>query len=228
MSDVTKLQPRPISLPVCLHPGMIERHFAQDHPNKQDDLLTRMRDVVEVGRETGKKIIDAHTRVMSNAMNTDIRNQSEARKAATKLFESFSKRFDEVNSDVLDEIAAIEKKLRPPAPRDAIEILVASEIRSSFANLNPQKRQSAIQEALADGDDDVIGALCNGPRILTGMGQAEREMIRHSWAKARHPADVDRLERYRKAATDMENAGQSLMKFTFNLTDGDAIAKAEA
>lgn len=53
----------------------------------------------------------------------------------------------------------------------------------------------------------------------------EREELRQRWQKARHPAEVDRLERMERALVDVERAGGLLVNYVTGLTDAEMIGR---
>ncbi|RWN59726.1 hypothetical protein [Mesorhizobium sp.] len=117
----------------------------------------------------------------------------------------------------------------PPRPTDAAGAMLASEIRARLASLKDGQRRAALSAALADGDDAVLGAVLNGPPMLSGLGSSEEmEMLRERWRRERHGADVDRIERIGRAVEDTNRAGTLVISFTSRLSSSEVVEKAEA
>jgi hypothetical protein len=66
-----------------------------------------------------------------------------------------------------------------------------------------------------------------GLAALTGISDDERELRRHSWRSKRFAAELDRIERMKKALSDFGRIRMLTRKFISELIDADAILRAE-
>jgi hypothetical protein len=144
---------------------------------------------------------------------------------ATQIMRTALQRFDATAARVAGEIAALETKMKGPAPPSPIQ---ASEIRSALRAMNAKDRQKALNFALQEEDDAVIGAALDGARMLSGLTAMETESLRARWAKERHPDSVARLDALRKAAVANERGGKLALDFSFKCADPQIVKRAKA
>jgi len=102
-----------------------------------------------------------------------------------------------------------------------------TEIRSALFAMKTEDRAKAITRAVDDGDDETLGAVLRGPVLLTGLGPAQREAIRHQWRVKRHPEEVARVARLRGALGDLDRAASLFTSFTLGLVDNEELKRAE-
>ena len=217
-------------LPISVNEATIKRHYAK-HLGElvADDVLDSMHDAMQLGREAAEHALEAHEKIMGNIMLTEIARQRQSRDATFRFFESASKRIDAARDRAERAISHIEAATSSPGePKSAAEAFQRAEIRNVLAGMSPDQRAKAIGEAIDTDDRDVLMAALVGPVMLTALGNAEREALKDRWRRKKFPDQVDRQRRLRAALKDLDRGQALLMTFIMGLTDGDAIAKAEA
>ena len=221
------------SVPPSINEAMIERHFALDPTTREtlhDPALTQLRDAVQaarVGAEKARRVADA---ILRNDMLTVPARHRQVKGETWRAVEGALRKLDAARSAAAQEVRAIEARTKaPPRPTDPAGAMLASEIRARLASMPPAARRKAMDGALADGDDTVLGAVLNGPPMLSGLsGSEEFEMVRSSWQRSRHGDDIDRLSRLSRALVDSERAGTLVIGFMVGLYSSKAIEQAEA
>jgi hypothetical protein len=208
------------SPPLGMHEDVIARHFIRDPSTgdvMEDSALDLIQEAAAYGRKIGGQIISSYNAIMANEMATPIANEKRAREVTWQSCEQVSKRIDiavaRVNTErnnLLEQITA------PPKPKDVAGAMIASEIRSAFANMTPSNRREGVREALANSEDEVISALLTGPAVTTGMSKVDREALRISWQQKRYPREVDRAIRLEASMQDILKAGSAFITCQFS------------
>ncbi|MBN8982053.1 MAG: hypothetical protein J0I29_12375 [Rhizobiales bacterium] len=219
------------SIPLSMHEDIIERHFARDATTNlkvSDVEIEAIRDAALAGREAAAKMLDVRANIMANQMATPIANEKNARETIYKIWEVVAKKVDVAVERANKKRSAIMEKIAaPPQPKDLPGTMVAAEIRATLASMSAVKRKEALSHAIASSEDAVLAAAINAPQILTGLTQAEKEMLLVLWRKTRFPAEVDLADRLENAMADVLRGAEALMKFQFGLTDQSRIEAAE-
>jgi hypothetical protein len=162
-------------------------------------------------------------------MKTEMACQRAAREVSFQHFDGAAKKLDAARERAKREIERLEAETSgPPEPKHVSGSMLEAEIRSALAAMKPADRAKALSEAVEQGDDLVLGAALRGPRLLTGLGAAERDMLRHKWRARHFPAEIERAQRLKAAVADLDRGGTLLLGFIGGLTDGEAIKQAEA
>jgi hypothetical protein len=94
------------------------------------------------------------------------------------------------------------------------------------STVNEITAKLATHAAIEQGDDGSIGALLDGPLMLTGMSAIERELLASRWAKERLLVDVKRLEELKKASVHLSRGAQILLTYSFALSDQATVVRA--
>jgi hypothetical protein len=83
--------------------------------------------------------------------------------------------------------------------------------------MNFEARSKMFAEAIASGDDLLVGAVLSSHPALVGMGPEELEGRRKQWRRARHPDVAKRLERLSATARDLQTASAATIAFAEKL-----------
>lgn len=97
--------------------------------------------------------------------------------------------------------------------KDAVELGLASEIRTRLAALPETARRIEVERAAKTGDRRMMSAIANAPAFLTGIEQADVEAYRDEFI-ALHHADIDVLKR---AADEAAGRGKRALQELANL-----------
>jgi hypothetical protein len=216
------------TIPPSIHEAFVEKFFARDPSTNEpirDEELIEIFEAAKSTRITANEVSNATRVILDSNLETPIANAKRARDHGFKLLERAMMKVDAARKRGATAVAAIEKQTgAPPPPANAVDAMLHGEIRARLAKMSDEERASAI----ASGDDHIIAAYLHGPAMLTGASEAEREMHRRAWQRAKFPAEIDRAERLKKAMAAMERGASLLLQFVAGLTDAEAIGKAEA
>lgn len=224
---------RPRTPPLSLNEAMIDRHFATDPYNGlapiADPVLQILRDAMASGRAAAEKATRIADAVLANEMQTLPARHRRVKDEAWKAVDMPLKRFDAALAAARHEIGAIEARtFAPPRPVHAADAMLASEVRARLANLPEGDRRDALEAALVAGDDAVLGAVLNGPAMLSGLSKPQYDNLRDRWRSSRHADEVDRIDRLKAALGDTERGGTLLLGYASSLADSRVIERAEA
>lgn len=220
-----------LQAPLSLAPEAVAMHYKRDRLNGgaivPDTSLAALETSMRGADEEMQRVValaatrDPTVTVEAHALKIrDVAMQA-AERAAGKL--------DAARAAAMADIQRIQAETAaPPTPRDPNAVQLEAEIRSRLASMDDKQRGVAIAKAIADGDDLVVGAFLRGPAMLTGVGDAEREMRRALWRKARFPEKVDREERLGKAIAAVDRGGKSMLALVKQITEAPAVTLAEA
>ncbi|TPL06423.1 hypothetical protein FJ938_13165 [Mesorhizobium sp. B2-4-14] len=221
-----KLQQTPLSLT----PELIAKFYKRDPANGgtiPDAALSGIEAAMRAAFEEINRV-----GAVGSQLDPTVTPQAHAlrvRDIALKAVERAAGRLDAARAAAMADIARIEAETSaPPAPRDAHAVQMEAEIRSMLRNMDAKARGAAIAKAISDGDDLVVGAFLRGPAMLTGVGEAEREMRRGAWRKQRHPEKTDRQERLQKAIAAVDRGGSAMLAWTRQITESAAVQLAQA
>lgn len=219
------------TLSPSVHEEVILRHRGRDARTGQtldDHHIGLLADALRAQRIGGERAARIAEAIMANEMITVPARHRQIARETWRAVETSLRQTDSALTLTRAEIRSIRERTRAPAPpRDGPGAMLASEIRSRLASMSPKTRQAALDAALADGDDVVLGAALCGPAMLSGLGRAELEMLRSRWQRARHGDDVDRADRLEAAVADAVQAGQILIRHTNSLSRADIVQAAE-
>lgn len=211
---------------VKAHEDFIARYFKIENGERvEDSALNALLEAVGSMRQAAEKSHDATIAIMKNPMQTPMANHREAQKIGHQLWEAASKKIDAACQAALREVERLEKDISAPPPIK--DPALASEIRAALARLDQNARGKAIHEATEAGDDEIMSAVLRAPAMLSGLTTAELEMRRAHWQKTRRPSETDRVNRLKKAIADSCDCSRRSRDFIFELTDSDAIRRAE-
>lgn len=216
----------PKTVPPSIHEASVNHHRNSD--DAQDPLFEALADAAKECRVSAETALEITTTTMASTMNTVSANASRSRAAGFKVLERAALKVDAARKSAEQTIEKIEAATAaPPRPKDAMAALLAQEIRSALIRMSQKDRAAAISKAIADGDDEFVGAALHAPELLSGLGTAEREVFRDAWRRKKFLPEMQRVERLRKAVWGMETAARVTMSFIDSLTDARAVATAE-
>lgn len=217
-------------VPLSLHEDLIERQYARDPETKavvEDPALRALAGAVKTARLAVEQVAELHRAVGADKTITPEAAALTVRSAAVKLGEKAAKVLDDARAAALAEMQRVEAETAAPPPGDpAIE----SEVRSMLARATHEQRSKIVADAIKAGDDTTCGAVLRAgvPAWLSGLGQAELDMRREQWRRARHPGVSDRLDRMRKAIEATDRGGRLLVTFVQDAANSPAAQLAEA
>ncbi|MEI4484056.1 MULTISPECIES: hypothetical protein [unclassified Phyllobacterium] len=228
MTDLNELRISP-----SIHEGVIERHFAVDPISREavdDSVISGMTDAVQNLRHGLAKAHNVAKAVLANEMQTIAARHKQIEIEAGRITGPAISNFDKVRARALKEIELVSEQIAaPPKPTDFAGHSLASEVRTRLAGMKPADRKKALDAALHDGDDIVLGAVLNGPAMLSGIAtKEEMAVLRTRWQHLRHAPEVDRINRLKAALTDFDRAGQLALTFSLSLANRKIIEQAEA
>lgn len=211
-----------------IHEGMVKRHMKDD---TDDAVLQGLFDGVKLARETCAKARDMTAVVLANELETPAARHKKARDASFELLARATQAVDAAMKTAEQEIASIKSKVTGPlVSKDIITETRKREYRERLAALPKERRLAILNTAIATDNDLMVGAVLSEEPWLSGADMADSDvaLLRHSWAKKHHAADLDRLDRISKALEDVRRAGELTVKFIDGLTDPALIEQAEA
>lgn len=218
------------NVPPSINEAMIVRHFARDPTTRetiQDPVLGSLHDAMRASRLAAEKAKRIAAAVMVNEMATIPARHREVKDKSWRAVEPGLRQLDAARAAAVKEIERLEALTSaPPRPTNAVDVMLASEVRTRFASMTDKQRAAAL--AAAPADDAVVAAVLNGPAMLSGISAQEMEMLRHRWREQRHGPDVDRMQRLGRAVEDIDRAGQLVIRFYSGLSSSEIVEKAEA
>jgi hypothetical protein len=214
-----------------IHGDNISRHFLRDPATREeirDDVLDGLRSVMTSARQAAEQIVDAHERIVSNKMQTPLKNAALAREKAFDIFGNVAPRFDSARKRAVAELAELEKKMAPPQPKDAMQQMRELEIRQALAAMPAERRKKEIAQAIEQSRESVIVAVVNQDPLALDMSTAEQAMLLHSYKAKRFGPELNRISRIKAAIDDLDRGSATLLSLTDSLTDSDEINRATA
>lgn len=202
-----------LKIPLDLNERFIDLHAETDPLTGNpvaDPVLSAMSNAVKLAREQATALANLEKAAMADRTQTAEANVLRVAAAAAKSGERVAAQLDAARTRAKAEIANIEKRTgAPPPPKDSLALSIEAEIRARLANMKSAKeRTDAIAKAMADNSETVIAAVLRGPAMLTGLGAAQLESVRHHYRQHFHAADYARLQRLQRAVDTMEKSGR--------------------
>jgi hypothetical protein len=219
-----------------ISPSIDERIVEQHQPRSvggqaadPDPLVTALAGAVRVARDSAQSVVDLAKAAYQDASIPRAAAALQVRDSAIQRGTNVGKKFDSAISSVQQTIADIDKATAaPPAPREAADIALASEIRSSLKSMSREERKKAISAAFESDNMAVISAILNGPAFLTGMTDSDVELIhRAKYRKTKFPDQMARRERLAKALAAANTAGGAFVKLVKQASDTEFANKAD-
>jgi hypothetical protein len=180
---------------------VMAKHVDAKHP---DTVIESMIDTGHTIAEYAERIHSTASKIMANQMATPMANKKAARDAASKLFGNAADKIDRQRASVEALIEKLTAETMPKAPADAVAALAHGEVRAALSRMPQDKRAAAVTQAISDGDDSFVAAAVLGNPALTGLGKAERDVLREQWRQQRHGQTVDRIGRLKGALDQLD------------------------
>ena len=226
-----------IAVPIDLNEQFIDR-LAEIDPTTgapvTDPVMSGLSNAVKLAREQATALANLEKAALADRTLTPEANVLRVATAASKTGERVAAQLDAARTRAKAEIANIEKRTgAPPPPKDSVALSIEAEIRARLAAMCDKERADAIAQAKARNDETVIAAVLRGPAMLTGLGAAQLDSIRHHYRQHTHGADYARLQRLTKAVDAMEKSGRLFVGIVKSAADTPmarqaAIAAREA
>jgi hypothetical protein len=183
-----------------------------------------MSDALESARGVCKRMIDAHEKIMGDRLSPPLANAQRSSRLAFEAQQKAAKAIDAARAKAVNDMAVIKVAIRGPKVGDKH----APEFRFRLTQLDDKARNALLAEAVAQGDDEMVGAVLNSPSpLLVGMSKVEVESVRHNWQRRHHADKVDRYARLEKAVAALDRAGVAMIGFLHTLTPVSEIEHAE-
>lgn len=188
-----------------------------------------MLDAAEGISKCADKVKETVTAILGNQMQTSIKNATDAKKAANKLFTAITPKLDSTRQRVEAAIEQLELVTQLPKPKDATEAVYASEVRAALLRMTQAERSKAVAQAIDEGDDAFVSAAVTGNVVLSGLGKAEAVALTDAWRRKRHGDTVERIDRLRAGLAEFNRVSSLLGGWSLGLLaeQNAAIAIAE-
>ena len=185
--------------------------------NTDDIELASLASCADAISTAALKIESSCRTILRNELQPPIKNASDARNTAVKIFQGIAPKLDSTRKRTEAAIAQLESSTQPPKPKDALGAVLASECRSAVARLPQSERAKVINQAINDGDDAFVAALVGASPILSGLGKAEQAALLDGWKRQRHGRTLDRIERLKVALAETDRLSSLLSSYAFGV-----------
>jgi len=216
--------------PASLHEAAVERYFATDPATRRpipDPVLDGARAAMIAARSFAEQIASATDTILADESKPLPARLIASKNVATRLGELAAKRLDAAVKAAKSELERIARETAPPAPKNAHEAQLHAEVRAVLRGLSEEQRGAAIQAAIGSGDDLTALAFLNGPPLLSGANETERDIRREQWRRARHAEAVEREGRLKLALAATERGGNALVAWLEQLSESPEAKLAE-
>ena len=173
--------------------------------------------------KTAQTVQSTVAKILANQLSLPIKRASDARNAAHKIFMGVAPDLDKTRRAVESAVQGLEAATLPPAPRNAVDAVLAAEIRTALSRMPPADRAAAVHQAINDGDDAFVGAATQGNVALVGFGPAEQAALRDAWRRKRHAATVERVTHLKEGLAEFNRLSSLLSGWSLGL-----LAKQDA
>ena len=204
------------------HPSPSIHEGVMENKNGDQAIATALAAIGECRRGADKARAGA-TAIHSDDLLTNAARHVKASQFAHSSIRGALGAVDRVSTQLGDTIKALEQKTRTPP---AIPSALAMEIRSRLSSMTPAARMKVAMEALGEGEETIASAILSGPPFLSNLDQVQYDAVRQRWAKARFPAELERLAQLRKALDHLQRAGNLSLKFAVQCADQEILAAA--
>lgn len=200
-----------IKVPVDLNEAFVEKHAEIDRTTGApvtDPVMNGLSNAVKQAREQAGMLANLEKAALADRTQTPEAHVVRIAAAASKAGERIGVQLDAARTRAKAEIAAIEKRTgAPPPPKDSVALSIESDITRALASMGDKERADAIAQAQADNNETILAAVLRRPAMVSGLGAAQLESIRHHYRQRFHAADYDRLQRLTKALAATDRSG---------------------
>ena len=130
---------------------------------------------------------------------------------AQKHFAKISKSFDVTRSNLEKGIAMLEQQLAAPIESKAAAN-ISAEIRSYAKNLTTEERHKFLQQAIDEGDEKTVSAICGAPAYLSGLDANFQQLYVRFWNERTAPDLAQRLKAMKGAKQMIEERAGLVFK----------------
>jgi hypothetical protein len=209
-------------------PSLHENVFEVPADFEQDEFIAACRSALKIGRTAAEASFEIADTMLQNEMLTLPARHRAARDAIFKASKPAVERIQNAIERIGNKITAMEAFLQgPPAPKDAVGMLAAIDIRRALSGMPHAERRKVIIAALDAGDDTVAVAVLRAPGFVTGLTEDEVTQFRGDWQQRRKPTETAQLHQWKRAAENLERGGTLLVNYCAGLTSNHIIAEAE-
>lgn len=216
--------------PIDLTAKSIAKFFERDRTGAviPDAALQAVHDAVASVEASADQIASMFDAVMQDSSRTEGQRLIEAKKGVERIANAAGAKLDAAADRIKTELAAIDRATSAPPPMDAQAIQIASDIRRALAGMSAKDRSDRIAAAIAGDDDTTMRAVLGAPAWISGMTNLEVSARRHAWALRKHPKEMERAARLKKAQAALERNGTSFVSFVAGLAQSPAATLAAA
>lgn len=222
-------------MPIKISPALDERAvqaFAEREVGTGAPVADKALDVLADGlkhaREEADRLAKLEEAAMADATQPKEAALLQVANAAVKSGERVAAKLDAARAQAQAELAALDKRTSCPAPpKDAVGLGLEQEIRARLAAMNEKDRKAAIDQAFADRNEAIIGAVLRGPALLVNMSPAHHDVVRAHYQQTFHAVDAKRRERIAKALDAVQRGGTAFVEIVRTAAD-DPITRLAA
>jgi hypothetical protein len=226
MSKVTTIPAKPHQIKVSLDLQAAAQSVAKHAGKGGDPAIDALVNASTLITDTAAKIEHACNAILSNAMDTPIKNASTAKRTALKLFENVASKSDNQWQQTEKLIAELEASTMPAAPKDPVSAIHAGHVYQALRGMTDKERTEAV---IHGSDAFSAAALTCTDEALTGVPPAQRAALLRTWCEKRHGETLDRVARLRGGLDAFHKSASRLQKLATSVCDeeGAAIEAAE-
>lgn len=167
------------------------------------ELLEERKRLIEDGRFTPKGI---RARLAKRA---DELARTEVQEKGASVDENLA-RIGGYLTNLPHTIARLRQKLEgPPEPESPTEVAQYAEVRSYLRDLEPTERRRVLNQAFADGREDLYAAALSGPAELSGLSPEDQESLRDRYVREKNPDLIQEVEAHEEAYHALQRTAET-------------------
>lgn len=197
---------------------LAEKQIGSVKPQPDPEQLA-LSGALKTAREEANALVSLANAVYADASQPPAAAAIQVVGAARKTGERVTARLDAAHAKVDATIASIEKTTFAPLPQAGASLQLDPEIRAALKAMTPAQRTKELADAFAANDMSLIGPVLRAPGLLTGLGAAELDALRHKFRQTHFPAETRRLERLKKMRAASETGGKAFVKLVLQAAD---------
>lgn len=199
--------------PMDLDERMVEHHGTRNKQGGLDDpLIASLAGAVKLAREQADSLIHLETTVLADKTQTLEAGLLQVANSALRMSERVGVSLDTARGAVQSEIAKITQRTSaPPPPKDTLTAQLEGEVRARLTAMSDEERVDAVNAAIHEGNDVVVGAVLRAPAFLSGMSTARLEVARQKYRERHYAADMQRVAALKLALEATERSGKSFV-----------------
>lgn len=218
--------PKTPTVPVSLDGRNIE-HFAD--PAEPDALLEHMAAALERAKACAEKASQIKVALASDVTLTEPARHLAIKQETAKAIAAGLSAIDAANDRFNTEVDRIRRHIAAPQFSGVVhDNFVQLAIVNRLAAMKPGERLKALSEALTKSDDRTLSVVLSSPPFVSGLSQAEHDMLRANYGIRRHAGAVKRIERLVKAQEALLRGYRAAESFRDGLYNQQMAREAEA